>query len=63
MDMKKIQEQCNQFLKQIGVPGFIVFGITDGKDKVDVAYSIHQMPTKLLIKSMTSTLNDFIQKM
>ncbi len=63
MDMKNIQEQCNQFLKGLGVPGFIVIGITDGKEKVNMAYSVNEMPPKLLIKSMTTTLNDLIQRM
>lgn len=63
MDMKNIQDQCNQFLKSLGVPGFIVIGITDGKEKVNMVYSVNEMPPKLLIKSMTSTLNDLIQRM
>jgi hypothetical protein len=63
MDMKNIQDQCNQFLKSLGVPGFMVIGIADGKEKVNMVYSVNEMPPKLLIKSMTSTLNDLIQRM
>jgi hypothetical protein len=63
MDMKNIQEQCNQFLKGLGVPGFIVIGIAEGKEKASTVYSVNEMPPKLLIKSMTNTLNDLIQRM
>lgn len=63
MDMKKIQEQCNQFLQGLGVPGFVIIGIAQDNEKVSMVYSVHKMPTKGLIKSMTKALNDFVQKM
>ncbi len=63
MDSSEIQRQCNEFLKTIGVPGFIVIGLSNGPEKVDVVYAIHEMPVKSVIKGLTGTLNDFIQRM
>jgi len=63
MDSAEIQRQCNEFLQKIGVPGFIVFGLSNGPDKVEVVYAIHDMPVKAVIKGLTGTLNDFIQRM
>ncbi len=62
MEPSEIQRQLNEFLKKIG-PGFIVFGIANGPEKVDVVYAINDMPVKAVIKGLTGTLNDFIQKM
>jgi len=62
MDTADIQKQIDAFLKTINVPGFIVFGIANQPDKVDVIYSVNNMPTPLLIKGLSGALNDLIQK-
>ncbi len=62
MDSAEIQRQCNEFLQKIGA-GFIVFGVANGLDKVEVVYAINDMPVKSVIKGITGTLNDFIQRM
>ncbi len=62
MDSSEIQRQCNEFLKKIGA-GFIVFGMASEPGKVEVVYAINDMPVPSVIKGLTGTLNDFIQRM
>ena len=64
-----IQAKAEEFLKSIGVPGFIVFGYMKHKDEVkpelsqfEVVSSFHEMPTNMAIKSLTKLLADFADK-
>lgn len=62
MDTAQIQKQCEEFLKSIGMPGFIVIGFQTEKDKTQMVYSMKDMPVKGIVKGLTHTLNDLITR-
>jgi hypothetical protein len=69
MDNAEIQRKCEAFLKELGVPGFIVFGWK--KDEVDAAghsqfgvvSSFHEMPVNAALKGLTWALHDFTNRL
>lgn len=60
MDNNDIQRKCEEFLNELGIPGFIVFGWQKDNEQFGVVSSFHQMPVNVAIKGMTWALNDFI---
>lgn len=67
IDNNAIQAKCEQFLKELGVPGFIVFGWQkdpegEGQTEFGVVSSFHQMPIPAAVKGMTWALSDFVAK-
>jgi hypothetical protein len=62
MDEAEIQQKCELFLKELGRPGFIVFGWPKNTDEFGVTYSCHEMPPQVVIKGLTSVLNDYATK-
>lgn len=62
MDTPSIQQQCSDFLKSLGKPGFIALGIEKDKNNFDVVYSVHNMHPRAVVKGMTGVLNDFVDK-
>jgi hypothetical protein len=62
MDNDQIQSKCEQFLKELGVPGFIVFGWQKDDAQFGVVSSFFQMPVNAAVKGMTWALNDFTSK-
>ena len=67
MDNDTIQAKCEQFLRELGIPGFIVFGWqkdpqVEGQAEFGVVSSFHQMPVPAAVKGMTWALSDFVSK-
>ena len=62
MDTAVIQKQCEEFLKSIDVPAFVVIGFQTDKDNTQMVYSMKDMPLKGFVKGITHTLNDLISK-
>ena len=62
MDTTDIQKKCSEFVKSLGVPGFIVFGWQKPKNEFGFVYSNHAMPPSVVIKGMTFVLQDFVNK-
>ena len=62
MDTAKIKEQCEAFLKQINVPGFVVIGLQT-ENNTQVVYSLKEMPLKGIVKGLTHILNDVMQRL
>jgi hypothetical protein len=60
MNTSDIQHQCEEFLKSINLPGFIVLGFQTDPENTQVVYSMKDMPLKGVVKGMTHTLNDLI---
>lgn len=60
MNTADIQKQCEEFLKSINLPGFIVLGFQTDPENTQVVYSMKDMPLKGVVKGMTHTLNDLI---
>ena len=63
MDTTLIQKQCEEFLKSIGVPAFVVIGIQTDPENTQMVYSLKDMPIKSFVKGMTHTLNDLVGKL
>ena len=68
MDNPDVQKKCEEFLRSLGVPGFIIFGWKKGADEegkkteFGVVSSYHQMPKDAAMKGMTWALQDFVQR-
>lgn len=62
MNTAEIQKLCEEFLKSIDMPGFIVLGLQTDPENTQVTYSLKEMPLKGAVKSLTHTLNDLISK-
>ena len=62
MDTAVIQKQCEEFLKSIDVPAFVVIGFQTDKENTQMVYSMKDMPLKGFVKGITHTLNDLISK-
>lgn len=58
MDDAQIQQKCEEFLKQIDVPGFILFGRQQPDGETVVTYSIHKITLKSALLGMLSTVTD-----
>ena len=62
MNTAEIQKLCEEFLKQINVPAFVVIGFQTDKENTQMVYSLKDMPLKGFVKGMTHTLNDLVSK-
>ena len=62
MDEEELQHRCEEFLKELGHPGFIVFGWPKNDEEFGVTYSAHEMPPQIVIKGLASVLNDYASK-
>ncbi len=62
MNTAEIQKLCEEFLKHIDVPAFVVLGIQTDKENTQMVYSLKDMPLKGFVKGMTHTLNDLVSK-
>jgi len=62
MDNNDIQQKCEAFLRELGVPGFIIFGWQKDDQAFGVVSSFHEMPVNAAVKGMTWALNDFAAK-
>jgi hypothetical protein len=62
LDNDEIQKKCEEFLRQLGIPGFIVFGWQKGDDTFGVVSSFHETPINAAVKGMTWALTDFVNK-
>lgn len=69
IDNEDIQRKCEAFLRELGVPGFIVFGWQKQDPKPEegaqfgVVSSFHEMPVNAAVKGMTWALHDFTNRM
>ncbi len=62
IDNDAIQQKCEAFLRELGIPGFIVFGWQKNDEQFGVVSSFHEMPVNAAVKGMTWALNDFVSK-
>ena len=69
MDNTAIQKRCEEFLKELGVPGFIVFGwqkpdTPEGaKAQFGVVSSFHEMPVNAALKGLSWAIHDFTNRL
>lgn len=68
MDQSEIQKRIEDFLAELGVPSFIVFGwkkdpsTSSGQAEFGVVSSYHDIPPNAAIKGMSWALSDFVGK-
>lgn len=62
LDNDDIQQKCQEFLQQLGVPGFIVFGWQKDDDQFGVVSSFHDIPVNAAVKGLSWALHDFTSK-
>lgn len=62
MNQEEVQQKVEAFLKELGVPSFIVFGWKKSEKEFGVVSSHHEIPPNAAIKGMSWALNDFINK-
>ena len=62
MDDSQIQKLCNEFLTNLGVSGFIVFGHQEENSQWKVTYSLHDMPVKTAVRGMLTTVDQLVQQ-
>lgn len=63
MDNAQIQQKCEEFLKQLGVPGFIVFGWQKADQQFGVVSSFHEMPVNAALKGLSWAIHDFTNRL
>ncbi len=69
MDQAEIQKKIEDFLKELDVPSFIVFGYQKNppaeegkKSEFGIVSSYNKVPPPAVIKGVSWALNDFINK-
>jgi hypothetical protein len=62
MDNDAIQKKCEQFLQEIDVPGFILFGRQEDDGSCTVTYSVHKMGLKNALLGMLTAVTDLIKR-
>jgi hypothetical protein len=62
MNNENIQQQCNDLLENLGVPGFVVFGFQKPDDQFGIVYSSKKVPPNVVVKGLSWALHDFAKK-
>jgi hypothetical protein len=62
MDDAAIQKKCEEFLKEIDVPGFILFGRQEDDGSCTVTYSVHKISLKNALLGMLTAVTDLIKR-
>jgi hypothetical protein len=62
MNDQEIQKRCEEFLQQIDVPGFILFGRQEDNGECIVTYSLHKITLKSALLGMLSAVTDLIKR-
>lgn len=57
-----IEKKCEEFLRSLGVPGFIVFGWKKPNEEFGIVSSYHEMPKNVAVKAMSWALYDFVNR-
>lgn len=58
-----VRKRCEKLLKDLPVPGFIVFGWEKPGKEYDVVYSAKNVPVKVMLRVIVSLLHDIVMKM
>lgn len=62
MEHAEIQQKCEKFLEELGIPGFIVFGWKKDDNQFGIVHSYKDTPPNAAIKGLVWVLNDFINR-
>ena len=69
MNNDEIQRKCEAFLKELGVPGFIVFGWQkeakpdSNQTQFGIVSSFHEMPVNAALKGLSWAMHDFTNRL
>ena len=61
-DNAEIQRRCEAFLKEIDVPGFILFGREETDGSTTITYSVHRIGLKNALLGMLTAVTDLIKR-
>ncbi len=61
-DNAEIQRRCEAFLKEIDVPGFVLFGRQEEDGSCTVTYSVHRIGIKNALLGMLTAVTDLIKR-
>ena len=62
MDQSELQTRVEQFLQELGMPGFIVFGYMQEEGKCEIVSSYNEMPINVAIKGLSDVVNQLISR-
>ena len=62
MNTAEIQKQCEEFLKSIGVPGFVIIGLQTTPTDTQMVYSLKDMPLRGAIAGLSKVLGQLADK-
>ncbi|MCK5020401.1 MAG: hypothetical protein KAS32_25420 [Candidatus Peribacteraceae bacterium] len=68
MQEDEVRNKCEEFVKSLGMPCFIVFGWEKSEDSGEkqkqygMVSSYHKMPVPAVVKGMTWALTDIVNK-
>jgi hypothetical protein len=62
MEHDAIKKKCQEFLDDLGVPGFVVFGWQQADKKYGVVYVNRKTPPPVTLKGLLWAAHDFARK-
>lgn len=61
IDNLAVQRKCEEFLRTLDVPCFVIFGWEkDDGDTFGIVSSFHQMPVQTATKALAGVLHEFV---
>ncbi len=57
-----IQKKVEEFLRTLGIPGFIIFSYKKDDNRFQIVSSYNQMPKVAAIKGLSKVLHEFIER-
>jgi hypothetical protein len=57
-----IQKKVEEFLKALGIPGFIVFGYKKDDQNFQIVSSYNKMPKIAAVKGLSKVLHEFVER-
>lgn len=62
MNNAEVEKKCQEFLENLGVPGFIVFGWQKSDEQYGFVYANKDAPPPVTLKGLLWAAHDFAQK-
>ncbi len=61
-DNEEIQKRCEAFLKELDLPGFILFGREEDDGSCTITYSVHRIGLKNALLGLLTAVTDLIKR-
>ena len=62
LNNEDIQKRCETFLKELDLPGFILFGRQEDDGSCTVTYSVHKISLKNALLGLLTAVTDLIKR-